>query len=510
MQLLKRSSAKVGLFFVTLSLLFAGSIIHSPVASAAGEYYQYFPKPPGDNSIRMSGGILNQAAGLRNVRPQVYEGNISIPGIVARNSSADPQQDPRDPRYQQPCLYSIQVIVDGNTVTAPNDTGVVAVRIAGMPFTLLDGLNPLNIDFRYGAPGSIGGESKCMLGDGSEGFDIMNLIGDEKISLTTDPPVSESGTQCPVANSTFEAAINKCVVPANPDGTCSEGSAPLPGRANTCSYEPSSLEDPAEPDVCPIEKNTSLRWMACPIVAGGETLTGILDSTINYFLTIDTAKVFGSATGQNTTPDPNSNRQSTGFYTAWTTFRNFGIGLVVIAGLIMVISEALGLQFVDAYTLRKTLPRLFIAVIGIALSWSLMYFLITFFNRLGTGMASLIYSSFGSIGAGAKDNVGAVIFAQYFGLGGGLVALGVIGMLSFLGTFIISLLVGIAVLVVREGIILMCVIISPLAIAAYILPNTAKFASFWWDTFIKALMAFPIITGFIAICKVMAIVSKNI
>ena len=266
------------------------------------------------------------------------------------------------------------------------------------------------------------------------------------------------------------------------------------------------------PDLCPIEKGTALRWIACPIIDGGRALTDGLDGIINYFLTINTTQIYGDTQGNVNNPgDPGApGTTSSGFYKAWSSFRNLGIGLVVIAGLIMVVSEALNLQIVDAYTVRKVLPRLLIAVIGISISWSFMYFMVTLFNKLGIGMSSLIYSSFDGVTGVNKGTGTAAIFASYFAVGGGLLALGFLGMLSFLGTLILALVVGVAVLVLREGIILLCIIIAPLAIASYVLPNTSKLASFWWDTFFKALLAFPIITGFIAICKVMATISGKI
>lgn len=50
------------------------------------------------------------------------------------------------------------------------------------------------------------------------------------------------------------------------------------------------------------------------------------------------------------------------FKKSWNVFRNLGLGLVVIAGLFMVISQALGLDILDAYTIRKLMPRLAIAM----------------------------------------------------------------------------------------------------------------------------------------------------
>jgi hypothetical protein len=338
----------------------------------------------------------------------------------------------------------------------------------------------------------------------------------KKCNLPTCPQLA--GVSGAVVNGTYIPASKNCAYIKSqfPGGVCPTGTTA--GNYNNqavCFGVATAAAPPlagatAEPDLCPIEKGTALRWIACPIIDGGQALTNGLDSIINYFLTINTSQIYGDTKGSaSDAGDPNT-PTSNGFYKAWSSFRNLGIGLVVIAGLIMVVSEALNLQIVDAYTIRKVLPRLLIAVIGISVSWSFMYFMITLFNKLGIGMSSLIYSSFSGVQGVSTGTGTAAIFASYFAVGGGLLALGFLGMLSFLGTLILALIVGVAVLVLREGIILMSIIIAPLAIASYVLPNTSKFASFWWSTFFKALSAFPIITGFIAICKVMAVISGKI
>ena len=492
MQLLRRRFVKVGLFFACLLFLFAGSEVNAPKALATGEYYQYIAA---DDTIRVTGGVLKIPAGLQRTGADSFQGGITVPGPIARIPTGN---DPAsDPRMQGDCPYSLGVTGIQGDLKLPGLNGGHAAS-AGFPFTI---------------PKQAPGPGDCRVGNGAGLAEMMDLI-DQNVTVraAADTRGDAGGNACPGSNA--PAGTDCATIAAGCPGS-TKPAPPTPPDQTTCKFQAVAATDTTEePDICPVEKGTALRWIACPIVAGGEAITNRLDSIINYFLTINTKEIFGNTNsyGSASTADtssPGDPGKDNGFYKAWSTFRNFGIGLVVIAGLIMVISEALGLQLLDAYTVRKTLPRLFVAVIGISLSWSLMYFLITFFNNIGTGMADIIYSSFGGIQDQVKLNAGA-IFVQYFAIGGGLLALGVLGILSFLGTLILALLAGIAVLILREGIVLMSVIIAPLAIASYVLPNTAKFSKFWWDTFIKALMAFPIITGFIAICKVMAIISGNI
>jgi hypothetical protein len=79
----------------------------------------------------------------------------------------------------------------------------------------------------------------------------------------------------------------------------------------------------------------------------------------------------------------------------WGSFRDIAYLLLIPTLLIMVIGTALGFQFLDAYTVKRALPRLFIAVIFIAISLPLLRILVSSINEIGQGVYGLI-SSVGS------------------------------------------------------------------------------------------------------------------
>lgn len=275
------------------------------------------------------------------------------------------------------------------------------------------------------------------------------------------------------------------------NGQCPEGSAEDPTNGNQCI---ANAEEEGEDDDCPVPKNQEMRWLYCPVFYGLGLLTNTIDSFINEYLSTGNM-IYGNAS-------------ESGYKQAWQTFRNFGIALVIIAGLVMLVSEAFGLEFIDAYTVRKVLPRLLIAVVGISLSWELCKFLITFFDTLGRAAGSIIYTSFNIGDQGIS--LWALFTANMFAIGGAAAGataayllLGGTGIISLFGTLVLALLVAAFVLIVRQVLIVACVIFAPLAIAAYVLPNTNKLASFWWDLFIKMLMLYPVATGMIALCKVL-------
>lgn len=254
-------------------------------------------------------------------------------------------------------------------------------------------------------------------------------------------------------------------------------------------------EEERETTDCPIPKTADFHWAMCPMFRMVNGFVNVIDAFIHEYLST------GNAIFQDNQSD---------YREAWSTFRNFAIGLLVIAGLVMLISEALSLSIVDAYTVRKVLPRLLVAIIGISISWEFTEFLITLFDDLGQAMGSIIYTSFNIPATGI--NIVEVVTAWLLSAGAvtsAALLLGGFGILSLLGTLAMAMLVGAIVLILRQAIIVAAVLLAPLAIAAYVLPNTSKFANFWWDTLFRMLMLYPIATGLIALCKVLGNITMS-
>jgi len=159
----------------------------------------------------------------------------------------------------------------------------------------------------------------------------------------------------------------------------------------------------------------------------------------------------------------------------------------------------------DAYTFRKTLPRVIIVAIAINISWPILDFLVQLSNFLGDALRNILLSPFSNLGnnhftAAFSNGAGATII-----LGGlAFVALGGLGELTFVLVALISLLVAFFTLVVRQILLVLLVIISPLAIVAYLLPNTERFFKMWRKTLIAVLITFPIITLFLTTGQIFA------
>jgi hypothetical protein len=248
-------------------------------------------------------------------------------------------------------------------------------------------------------------------------------------------------------------------------------------------------------DPCAIPDG-ALRWIACPVSTAMQTFTNYLSGVIQGLLTTPTGSIF------------NEN-----FKQAWNVFRAIGVALVVIAGLVMVISQAAGLEIFDAYTVRKVLPRLLLVAIGMSLSWPLLQFVVTLFNDLGNWAHDLILTPF-QASQEHFSSIAAVMNYLILGVGGAAAAislflLGVFGVLSLVGTLLLAALIGVIILSIRQLIILVGVLVAPLAIAAYILPGTQKLWTLWKDSMIGALAMFPIIMAILAAGQAMAWVADS-
>ena len=262
---------------------------------------------------------------------------------------------------------------------------------------------------------------------------------------------------------------------------------------------------PTAPTVTCDTSGNPLTWIICPIISGLQDLVSGLDTEIDSLLAVGTT---GTSTDQPTKVFcPGAETGTCGdYYTAWGDFRDIALGLMVVAGLLIVIAQALGMEVLDAYTIRRALPRLLVAAIAITLSWPLMEFFVVLSNDLGYGISALISHPFSGVVGSFSLNGTNGLFTSLAGAVA-LGTLGVFGLLSFIGTAAIAVIIAFLVLVVRQLVIIMLVLIAPIAIVAYILPNTQRVYHLWRDIFTKTLLMFPMIAALIAVGRDFAAVA---
>lgn len=250
---------------------------------------------------------------------------------------------------------------------------------------------------------------------------------------------------------------------------------------------------------CEIQLFNPLTWLMCPLITAGVGAVQTLDNAITSQLNFDTKK-----------SDSLLNENSPGgkaLFNAWASFRYISLGLLLVIGLVMIMSQALSFGVFDAYTIKKILPKMLIGIIGVSVSWYLCKFAIEIANDLGLGVRSLLYGPFKTLGP-AQFNQG-VSSLLTVGAGVAVLGLGVLGILSFIVTALMAVMIAFAILVFRRILIILLVVTAPVAIICWILPNTQRVWKLWWDFFSRALIVFPIISLFIAGGRVVAAVATT-
>jgi hypothetical protein len=175
----------------------------------------------------------------------------------------------------------------------------------------------------------------------------------------------------------------------------------------------------------------------------------------------------------------------------------------------------------DAYAVRKAIPRVVLAVIAINLSIYICVAALDITTIIGRGLNQLIVSPFldensfkgiqiennvennilGVLGVGG---VMAGIIGSIWVLGAGAAALGILGVL--LPLIITVGLIALAVLftlVIRQGLIIFLTVVSPIAFVCYVLPGTEKYFKKWADLFVRTLLVYPIIAAIFAMSNVL-------
>lgn len=172
----------------------------------------------------------------------------------------------------------------------------------------------------------------------------------------------------------------------------------------------------------------------------------------------------------------------------------------------------------SAYTIRKILPRLLIAVIAIQLSWALVLLAVRINNDVAHGLEALFYAPFGGVDAfslGSIIQTGGGSAAGFAGAGFAAVAAGTagfmllgpgtaVGVLALAATAALGLLVALFTLILRRAILIFLIVIAPVAIVCWVLPGTDKFWKLWWESFSKLLIMYPLILLMIAAGRVFA------
>lgn len=245
---------------------------------------------------------------------------------------------------------------------------------------------------------------------------------------------------------------------------------------------------------CSVSANP-ITWIMCALIEGFAEAVDKLDAQVTDMLNIKTEDYFGSdVTGDS-------------FKQIWSATRTISVGFLIIMVLIMIISTAIGAGPFDAYTVKKIMPRILAVVVLISISWPLVKFCIEMSNLMGFAVRGLIQAPFLNSGAISLDGGQSTIGATALVSSG--IVLGLPGLLSFIVTAFGAVMIAFITLILRQILVILLAVTVPIALVSFVLPNTSKAGKFWWDAFSKALLVFPIISAFIAMGRIFAVVAYN-
>lgn len=195
---------------------------------------------------------------------------------------------------------------------------------------------------------------------------------------------------------------------------------------------------------------------------------------------------------------PVSFEDSSPIYQVWQIMRDITNILFVIFLLIVIYSQITGLG-ISNYSIKKALPKLIIAAVLVNLSYIICALAVDLSNVLGASIRGLFDGiqsqaiNAGGFGSSADVNWTALTAAL---IGGG--AVGGIAIIHFIWPLLaallgalVSVLIGLVTLGLRQALVTILVMIAPVAFVLYLLPNTEKWFNKWKEIFISMIIFYP-------------------
>ena len=232
----------------------------------------------------------------------------------------------------------------------------------------------------------------------------------------------------------------------------------------------------------------AIGWLVCPT-------TGVLGKAIDaIYEQIEKLLVVEPVTTDGTSP----------IFKVWEIMRDITNVVFVIVLLLIVYSYITGLGLSN-YNIKKALPKLVIAAVLVNLSYLICAVAVDVSNISGASLKGLFTSiEESAIAAGGLGDAAKITWTQLTGvlIGGGAIAGVAIGVAGGLGALlwplivallggILSVLVGLITIGMRQALISVLIMIAPLAFVAYMLPNTESWFKKWKDIFVSMLIFYP-------------------
>lgn len=222
-----------------------------------------------------------------------------------------------------------------------------------------------------------------------------------------------------------------------------------------------------------------------------DTITGMITGGLKWTILVDTR-----ASSEHVNKDPHHI-----IYNTWSSVLSVANIVMIIGFIAILYSYALNSNNVaKAYSVKTLMSRLIIVAIATNFSFYICAALADLSNIAGVGIYDLIRDTIPGNGDGpfSISGLGTAISVVV-----GATILIVLAYMS-LHLVILSLIIILALITLRQIALLMLVIVSPLAFACYLFPNTAKWFTKWWNYYIQLLIVFPLFTAVWASSRLVA------
>ena len=230
----------------------------------------------------------------------------------------------------------------------------------------------------------------------------------------------------------------------------------------------------------------AIGWLVCPTTGVISKAVDFLYGLIEDILVINPVEI----------------KDGSPIYEVWKYMLGVTNIVFVIFFLIVVISQVSGIG-ISNYGIKKVLPKLVVVAILVNLSFIICSLAVDVSNIFGAGMRDLFESVASSTSASMTsgmhvsmaDLYGAMATGGALTVGAGVVAFeaGAIWMLipTVLGA-IVAVVVGLITIALRQAVVTLLIMIAPLAMVSYMLPNTESWFNKWKQLLIKMLVFYPL------------------
>ena len=324
----------------------------------------------------------------------------------------------------------------------------------------------------------------------------------ENNQTTENPTTENNNTENNTQNTGAETTENQGTGNQGNENTNSQ-TPPANQNGNTENSTEGNNSENHEPATCTSQIG-AIGWLICPttglLAKGIDALYGLIQGLLDV--------------------KPLEMKGDSPIYQVWSYMRNIANICFIIFLLVIIYSQITGYG-INNYGVKKSLPRLIVTAMVVNFSFLFCAIAVDISNILGNGLKDLLagiaesaissgtvdgsktatgfYSLFNTVAAGGFG------LALSFTFPGGPLGL-LLALIPLIIGGIISVIVGLLVLGLRQALVIFLVSISPIAFVLYILPNTEKHFQKWKKTFSQMLFFYPMFSMLFGVSKLASMV----